>query len=62
MDDICPVYHALSVHLSRAKLITRFDHRYAVAKISKSRVWSKVPERSTSIFEDICISLQLSVG
>ena len=37
MDD-GPVYHALSVHLSRAKLITRFDDRYAVAKFSKSGV------------------------
>jgi len=33
-----PVYHALSVHLSRAKLITRFDDRYAVAKFSQSGV------------------------
>jgi len=42
MDD-GPVYHVLSVHLSRAKLITCSDNRYAVAKFSKSRVWSKVP-------------------
>ena len=38
VDDDGPVYHALSVHLSRAKLITRFDDRYAVAKFSKSEV------------------------
>jgi len=45
-EDDGPVYHALSVHLSRAKLITRFDDRqaYAVATFSKSRVWSKVSE------------------
>jgi len=49
--DDSPVYHALSVHLSRAKLITRFDDRYAVAKYSKSRVWSKIPEGSTLIFK-----------
>ena len=36
--DFGPVYHALSVHLSRAKLITRFDDRYAVAKFSKSEL------------------------
>ena len=44
-----PVCHALSVHLSRAKLITRFDDQYAVAKFSKSRVCSKVPKGSTLI-------------
>jgi len=43
--DDGPVYHALSVHLSRAKSVTRFDDRYAVAKFPKSRVWSKVPEK-----------------
>jgi len=32
LTDDGPVYHALSVHLSRAKLITRFNDRYAVAK------------------------------
>ena len=42
---------ALGVHLSRAKLITRFDDRYAVAKFYKSRVWSKVPEGSTLVVE-----------
>ena len=36
--DAGPVYHALSVHLSRAKLITHFNNRYAVAKFSKSGV------------------------
>jgi len=34
-----PVYYALSVHLSRAKFITRFDDRYALAKFSKSGLW-----------------------
>ena len=29
-----PVYHALSVHLPRAKFITHFDDRYTVAKFS----------------------------
>ena len=38
LTDDGPLYHDLSVHLSRAKLITRFDVRYAVAKFSKSRV------------------------
>jgi len=36
LTDDGPVYHAVSVHLSRAKLITRFDDQYAVAKFSKS--------------------------
>jgi len=27
LTDDSPVYHAVSVHLSRAKLITRFDDR-----------------------------------
>ena len=43
---------ALSVHLSRAKLITRFDDRYAVAKFSKSGVYDTVPEGSALIFGD----------
>jgi len=46
LTDDGPVYHALSVHLSRAKLITRFDDRYAVAKFSTSEVWDKVPDES----------------
>jgi len=33
-------------------LITYFDNRYAVAKFSKSRIWSKVPEGTTLIYED----------
>ena len=57
LTDDGPVYHALSVHLSRAMLITRFDDRYAEAKFSKSRVWSKVPEGSTLIFKGTGISL-----
>jgi len=44
LTDDGPVYHALSVHLSRAKLITRFDDRYVVAKFLKSGVYTKVPE------------------
>jgi len=32
LTDDGPVYHALGVHLSRAKLITRFDDRHAVIK------------------------------
>jgi len=28
--DDCPVYHALSVHLCRAKSTTRFDDRYTL--------------------------------
>ena len=46
------MYHALSVHLSRAKLIARFDDQYFVVKFCKSEVWSKVPEGSTLIFGD----------
>jgi len=45
-----PVYHVLSVHLSRGELITRFDDRYTKAKFSKSGVWNRVPEGSTLIF------------
>jgi len=44
LTDDGPVYHTLSVQLSRSKSITRLDARYAVAKFSKSRVWNKVPE------------------
>ena len=33
LTDDGPVYHALSVHLSRAKLITRFDDRYTERKL-----------------------------
>jgi len=46
-----PVYHALSIHLSQGKLITRFADRYTVAKFSKSRDCSKVPEGSTIIIK-----------
>ena len=52
----------LSVHLSRAKLITRFDDRYAVAKFSKSGVLDKVPEGSVLIFGDNRISFKHSVA
>ena len=47
---------ALSVHLFRAKLITRFDDRYAVAKFSKSGLYDRVPEGSAVIFGDNGIS------
>jgi len=43
LTDDGPVYYALSVRLSRAKLTARFDDRYAVVKFFKSRVWSKIP-------------------
>jgi len=46
-----PVYHALSVHLSRAKLTARSTID-AVAKFSKSGVYGKVPEGITLIFVD----------
>ena len=42
LTDVGPVYHALSVHTSRAKLITRFDDWCAETKFSKSGVWHKV--------------------
>jgi len=41
LTDDGPVYHALIVHLSPAKLITRFDDRYAVAKFSVRRLEKK---------------------
>jgi len=44
-------YHALSIHLCGAKLITHFDGRPVVAKFSKSRVWGKVPEGNTLFLE-----------
>jgi len=56
LTDDGPVYHAVSVHLSGAKLITRLDDRYAVAKFFKSRVQDKVPGGSALIFEDNRIS------
>ena len=49
--DDGPVYHALSVHLRRAKLITHFDDRPIVAKFLKSRVWGKVQEETTLVLE-----------
>ena len=48
--DDGPVGHALSVHLRRAKLITRYDDRPIVAKFLKSRVWGKVLEERTLVF------------
>ena len=38
LTDDGPVYHDLSVHLSRAKLTTHFYDRYAAAKFSTSEV------------------------
>ena len=56
------VYHALSVRLSRAKLITCLDDRYAKANFSKSGVWDKVTHGYTLISVDTRISLEYSVG
>ena len=60
--DDGPVYHAVSVHLSRAKSIARFDDRYTEAKFSNSRVRDKVPEESILIFEGTGISCYHSVS
>ena len=49
IDDGPAVQHALSVHLSRAKSIIRFNDRYA-------RVLEKFPERSALSFEGTRIS------
>ena len=49
--DDGPVYYALSVHLCRAKSITRFDDRSAEAKFSQSRLWDKVPDGK---YPDFC--------
>jgi len=48
-----PVYHALSVHLSRAKLITRFDDRYAVAKFSIRPEFRTKFQREVPLFLEI---------
>jgi len=51
LTDDGPVYHALTVHLSRAKLIARST----VDMLWRNRVWSQVPEVSrgpTVIFGD----------
>ena len=47
-----PVYHARSrsVHLGRAKSITRFDGRHVKATFSMSRVLEKFPERKVLLF------------
>ena len=41
VDQNGPIYHAVSVHLSRAKIrrFDTFDDRYAVTKFSESGVW-----------------------
>ena len=61
LTDDGPVYHARSVHLSRAKLITRFDDRYVVAKFSKSRVWNKSSRGQYPYFGGTRIFLQHTV-
>jgi len=53
LTDDGPVYHALSVRLSRAKLITRFDDRYAVAKFSLS------PELRTKFHREVLLFLEI---
>jgi len=50
LTDDGPVYRALSVHLSRAKLITRFDDRYAVAKFSLSPELGANVQREVPLF------------
>jgi len=35
---------------------------HAVAKLSKSKVWDKVPEGSSLVFQDTLISVKHSVG
>ena len=57
LTDDGPVYHALSVHICRAKLITRFDDQYAVAKFSKCRLQNKILEGSILISGDTRIAL-----
>jgi len=44
------VYHALSVHLSPAKLITRLDDRYAMAKFSLSPEFGAKFQRVVLLF------------
>ena len=58
MTDDGPVYHALSVHLSRAKLITRFYNRYAEAS---PEFGTKCQREVPLFFLDIRISFQYSV-
>jgi len=50
----------LSVHVCRTRLTRRCDDRRAVTKLSKSRVWRKVPVWSIAICRDIQILLQCS--
>jgi len=58
IDRQGPVYHATSVHLYRAKLITRFDDRCCgETKFSKSRIRDKVPQESTVMIEDTRVAL-----
>ena len=68
VDRRRPTLSALSIHLCRDNLITRFDDRYAVAKFSKSGVLAKVPEevplflnvpKTSSIRSSVSIELRL---
>jgi len=47
-----PVYHTLSVHLSRTKLKTRSDDRYTVAKFSNPEFWTKF-QREVPLFLEL---------
>ena len=59
LTDDCPVYHALSVHLSRGKLTTRFDDRYAVANFFLSPEFRTKFQREVPLFSvDTRISLK----
>ena len=53
LTDDGQVYHALSVHLSLAKLTTRFDDRYAVTKFFKSRVFEQSSSGMYPLFLEI---------
>ena len=56
LTDDGPVYHALSVHLSGAKLISRFDDRYAVAKFLSPEFRTKFQREVPLFFGDTRIS------
>ena len=53
---------ALSVHLTRDKLISRSDKRYVEAEFFIVGVHDKVPKESILLLAYTRISLQLSVG
>ena len=54
-----PVDHALSVHLCRAKSITRSDDRHTEGNFSKSGVWDKVAKGSSHLRLHSTIRLRL---